>query len=154
MTKEEIQEVSELDNPVELFEAINQNPEMIKQRVYSIKLSNELEMHFWMTKRSCLPSFPIFCPFDICTDLEKFIFDLINTKDDYIDYEDRITSMHVLLNKPIDEILEEYGYFGDDFCVYQGLKAHKKIVPIMKGFNEVTQDMIDSIKEIEEIDYN
>lgn len=152
MTNEEkkaIKAICQCQSTVGMFDAISKEPEFFREKYYKLKLSNELELRFCITKDTSIGFCPIYLPIDICTDIKKLVYDMINTQDEVIDY-DQLMSAFELCGKTFSEAVKEYGYFGNDPVFYEGLKVHKWIVPSLNEYTNVTTEMVNSIEEYEE----
>ena len=47
-----------------------------------------------------------------------------------------------------NEAVKEYGYFGSDPVFYEGIKVHRKIVPTLETYRDISDLKIDQIKEV------
>lgn len=150
MTNEEkkaIKVICQCQSTIGTFDAMSKEPEFFREKNYKLRLSNELELRFCITKDTPIGFCPIYLPIDVCTDIKKLVYDMINTQDEVINY-DQLMSAFELCGKTFSEAVKEYGYFGDDPVFYEGLKVHKWIVPSLNEYTNVTTEMVNSIEEI------
>lgn len=116
------------------------------EKVYTFHLNDILDLQFAITKSTSTPAFPVYLPLDVCTDVKKLIFDLINSKSDIIDFGQQMIAFGTA-RKSFSEAVKEYGYFGDDPVFYEGLTVHKKIViRPQSNYFEISDEMVNSIE--------
>lgn len=153
MNTKEIKKICNITSTSELLETMssyaNKENDPFKEKVYRMHLTNTLDLEFFIVKATCLPAFPVFLPIDVCTDVKKLVFDMINSKGDRIDFTQQMLAFGVA-RKSFSQAVKEFGYFGDDPTFYEGIIVHKKIV-LKEDANyvDITDDMIDSITEVE-----
>ena len=145
--KDLVKEVCRIPSTMGTFEAMNKYPEMWNEKIYKLPLGFGMELQFWITKSTGIRAFPVYLPLDVCTDVKKLVFDLLNTKDDEIDYTNKMSAFGVC-GKTFSEAVKEYGYFGSDPVFYEGIKVHRKIVPTLETYRDVSDLKIDQIKEV------
>jgi len=136
-----------------LFQCMDEcanNPEFnfenpFDKKVYSFSINDWLDMHFIITKETSTPAFPVYLDISTCTDIKQLIYQLLNSKEDTIDYTILTLSFWKRASK---EVVKEYGLFGDDPVFYQGLKVTRWFVPNIKNYQIPTDEMINSVKRI------